>query len=248
MGTVSVATATAGDVLARLFVPALATATLAIALALVQRRRSRSRTGGLALGVLIAATLPFAVIAKVRPSLRAGDGIHGRYYANVDWSGYPQMTAVDPRPSIPVIDARWNRHVPEKFSIRWTGYLTVDHDGIYEFATTSDDGTRLTIDDQRVVSNEGAHVALRQTGSLQLRAGSHRFVLDYVQYGGGYALDWTWADRAARTSQSRPGGCRSRAHRLAPCSPSASSTAWRGDVWRSRGWRGWCGRGSRGPG
>jgi hypothetical protein len=194
-GAVSVATATAGDVLARLFVPALATATLAIALALVQRRRSLSRTGGLALGVLIAATLPFAVIAKVRPSLRAGDGIHGRYYANVDWSGYPQMTAADPRPSIPVIDARWNRHVPEKFSIRWTGYLTVDHDGIYEFATTSDDGTRLTIDDQRVVSNEGAHVALRQTGSLQLRAGSHRFVLDYVQYGGGYALDWTWADQ-----------------------------------------------------
>ena len=89
---------------------------------------------------------------------------------------------------------RWNGRPPQSFSVRWTGYITVGRAGTYEFATTSDDGTRLTINDRRVVSNEGSHSPVTQSGTIQLPAGSHRFVLDYVQYGGPYALEWTWAD------------------------------------------------------
>ena len=124
----------------------------------------------------------------------AGNGMHARYFTNVDWSGYPAMTVVDPRPSVEVFTDRWNGRLPDSFSVRWTGYITVDRAGTYEFATTSDDGTRLTINDQRVVSNEGSHSPVTQSGTIQLPAGSHRFVLDYVQYGGPYALEWTWAD------------------------------------------------------
>jgi hypothetical protein len=180
---------------ASMVMPAFATGCFGLALLLIHRRRPAVlRSHRRALGALVAAALPFALLGLLRPALAAANGVHARYFTNVEWSGYPVMTVVDPRPSARVLADRWGGRVPESFSARWTGYITVGEEGPYEFATTSDDGTRLTINDQKVVSNEGAHSAVRQTGTIQLPAGSHRFVLDYVQYGGPYALEWTWAD------------------------------------------------------
>jgi hypothetical protein len=189
-------TATTAGALSSVVIPALAAGCLGVALMLAHRLRAQAlpRSGRRALVVLIVTAFLFALIGKVRPTLSAATGVHARYFTNTTWSGYPVMTVVDPRPSVAVFTERWNRTVPESFSIRWTGYITVGSDGTYQFATTSDDGSRLTIDDQAVVRNEGSHSAVMQSGSIRLAAGSHRFVLDYVQYGGPYALAWTWSD------------------------------------------------------
>jgi PA14 domain len=190
------AATTSDAALASMVVPALATGGLGLALLLAYRRRGPTvgRSARLALAVLVSAALPFALIGLLRPLMPAGNGTHARYFPNVEWSGYPAMTVVDPRPSAEVFTDRWNDRPPPSFSVRWTGYITVGRAGTYEFATTSDDGTRLTINDQRVVSNEGSHSPVMQSGTIELSAGSHRYVLDYVQYGGPYALEWTWAD------------------------------------------------------
>ena len=182
--------------------PALVTGGLGLALLLAYRMRGQTvpRSGRVALAVLVSAALPFALIGLLRPSVPAANGMHARYFTNVEWSGYPVMTVVDPRPSAKVFTDRWNGRPPPLFSVRWTGYITVGRAGTYEFATTSDDGTRLTINDRRVVSNEGSHSPVTQSGTIQLPAGSHRFVLDYVQYGGPYALEWTWADQQRNPS------------------------------------------------
>ena len=190
------AAATGAAASARMVLPALVTGSLGLILVLAYRtRREPVALGGRrALAVFVSTTFAFALLALLRPAVNAADGMHARYFTNTDWSGYPAIAAVDPRPSPEVFTDRWDGRLPESFSVRWTGYITVGKAGTYEFATTSDDGTRLTIHDRRVVSNEGSHSPVTQSGTIQLPAGSHPFVLDYVQYGGPYALEWTWAD------------------------------------------------------
>ena len=127
-------------------------------------------------------------------AVNAADGMHARYFTNSDWSGFPAMPPSIRSPrrrcstTAGTAGCRTRSASAGPATSRWARPAT------YEFATTSDDGTRLTINDQRVVSNEGSHSPVTQSGTIQLPAGSHRFVLDYVQYGGPYALEWTWAD------------------------------------------------------
>ena len=142
----------------------------------------------------MSAAAAFGLLVAFRPLVKAADGMHAGYFTNTEWAGAPAIAAIDARPSPEVFADRWHGRPPPAFSVRWTGYITVDKAGTYEFATRSDDGTTLTINDRRVVSNEGSHSPVTQSGTIRLPSGSHGFVLDYVQYGGPYALEWTMAD------------------------------------------------------
>src|SRR5262245_34772825 len=45
----------------------------------------------------------------------------------------------------------------DDFYVRWTGVLRVPKDGRYTFYLESDDGSRLFLDGQQVVNNDGQH-------------------------------------------------------------------------------------------
>lgn len=68
------------------------------------------------------------------------------------------------------------------------GYLTVPSDDIYYFEITSEDGSMLTIGDKLVVDNNGYHNRVSASGGRALRAGAHKFRLDYFARDGGCAL------------------------------------------------------------
>jgi len=59
------------------------------------------------------------------------------------------------------------------------GYIQVPVTGVYTFALTSRDGSRLTIDDQRIVDNDGLHPTRLRSGSVWLERGLHRIECDY---------------------------------------------------------------------
>lgn len=59
----------------------------------------------------------------------------------------------------------------DNFVAEASGYLVVPEDGTYAFRLTSDDGSRLTIDDQEVIDHDGLHGAEPKDGSAQLTAG-----------------------------------------------------------------------------
>ncbi len=59
------------------------------------------------------------------------------------------------------------------FGVEFTGYIRVPADGVYTFATRSDDASKLWIGDQLVVDNDGAHIVRKRTGEVALRAGLH---------------------------------------------------------------------------
>jgi hypothetical protein len=143
--------------------------------------------------LLITAVLGWALIRAVRPMVPAGDGLGAEYYSNPSWEGRPSQSGTDRDQSTSAIWRRWKALPPEGFSVRWTGYLTVPRSGSYVFATTSDDGSSLYIDDRIVVDNGGSHVSMTHTGRVHLAEGSHRIRLDYSQQGGAWAFEWSWA-------------------------------------------------------
>jgi hexosaminidase len=67
----------------------------------------------------------------------------------------------------------------ENFGVTWEGYLSVPADGIYEFWLESKDGAVIRIDDEPVVDLDGAHEKKNAFGDVPLKAGFHRFRLQY---------------------------------------------------------------------
>jgi hypothetical protein len=73
--------------------------------------------------------------------------------------------------------------------LRFRGYLRVPRTGVYGFHLTSDDGSRLLVDDSVVVNHDGVHGASERTGWIALAAGFHAIEVQFFQDRGGVALD-----------------------------------------------------------
>lgn len=69
----------------------------------------------------------------------------------------------------------------EWFAIDYRGRFWIDKPGMYHFVLTSDDGSRLYLDDQLVIDNDGQHPPEERECSLNLAAGVHRIRVSYFQ-------------------------------------------------------------------
>jgi len=69
----------------------------------------------------------------------------------------------------------------EWFAIDYTGRFWIAKPGVYRFALTSDDGSKLYIDDDLVVDNDGTHPPQTKTASVTLAGGIHRIRVSYFQ-------------------------------------------------------------------
>ena len=70
------------------------------------------------------------------------------------------------------------------YGLVFTGYITIATDGVYTFTSLSDDGSKVMIDDQVVVSNDGKHASFALTGGVNLLKGLHKIEIRYFQAGG----------------------------------------------------------------
>jgi hypothetical protein len=69
----------------------------------------------------------------------------------------------------------------EWFAIDYTARFWVSREGRYDFALISDDGSKLYIDDKKVIDNDGIHAEQKAFGNVKLRTGVHRIRLSYFQ-------------------------------------------------------------------
>ncbi len=69
----------------------------------------------------------------------------------------------------------------EWFAIKYTGQFEAKRTGSYLFRLHSDDGSRLYIDGQLVIDNDGAHAPRSRIASVVLNQGKHSFVVKYFQ-------------------------------------------------------------------
>ncbi len=76
----------------------------------------------------------------------------------------------------------------DKFAFDFSGYIKIEKDGVYTFFTQSDDGSKLFIDDEEVVDNDGDHGTVEKIGKAALKKGYHKIRVTYFDSGGGNEL------------------------------------------------------------
>lgn len=66
------------------------------------------------------------------------------------------------------------------FNFRFDGYLNIEKDGVYQFRISSNDGSRLSLDDSLLILNDGIHNLATVTAPIQLLStGPHRITVDF---------------------------------------------------------------------
>lgn len=115
------------------------------------------------------------------PSSGQGTGLYASYYHNNNLSNLA-FNRVDP-----VIDFAWGSAAPSvnmqtnNFSVRWEGELEVPIAGTYNFATTSDDGVKLWVNNSLVVDYWQDQANSIHSGTISLPAGKVPITLEYYE-------------------------------------------------------------------
>ncbi len=99
------------------------------------------------------------------------NGLNAEYFDTQDFSG-PSLSRLEPN-----VDFDWGNGSPalnlepDTFSARYSGELVAPSTGTYTFYATSDDGERLYINGQTVLSDFEDHWARTTSGTINLLAG-----------------------------------------------------------------------------
>lgn len=134
-------------------------------------------------------------------------GLKGEYFNNMDLSGKPVLTRIDPQ-------IAWNfgfgspdpKMNPDHFSARWTGKLVPLVSGIYRIAAMANDGMRLFIDGRLVIDcwhdNPAAFTDCITT--MELQAGRHYDIrLEFYENKGFAFMYFKWEVVSNATSDIR---------------------------------------------
>lgn len=111
------------------------------------------------------------------------------YYEGT-WDNLPDFDKLKPRATgtSAGFDLSLALRVPS-MAMRFEGFLKIERDGEYRFHLTSDDGSKLLIDDKLVVANDGIHAPSTKNGVVKLTQGTHKFVAAVFNGDGGVELD-----------------------------------------------------------
>ncbi|MFD3540246.1 ricin-type beta-trefoil lectin domain protein [Streptomyces sp. NPDC058662] len=95
---------------------------------------------------------------------------------------------------MPVVDwsAAGDFGLESNFVTHVIGNLDAPQTGSYTFRLTSDDGSRLWIDDQVVISHDGLHGPEPKDAAVELSAGHHSLRIEHFERDGGQQLTLAW--------------------------------------------------------
>ncbi len=95
----------------------------------------------------------------------------------------PKATGIAKKPELSVAKAT------KYIGLRFEGLIDIQHDGIYTFYTTSDDGSELYIGPEKIVANDYTQGMTERSGQTALKAGLHQIRVEYFQGTGGLGLE-----------------------------------------------------------
>lgn len=120
-------------------------------------------------------------------------GLRYAYYEG-SWTTLPDFNRIRPESEGIVSDFLLSpRKKDVDFAFRYKGYLTIDHEGEYKFYTSSDDGSKLYIDGQLLVDNDGQHSVRERQGEIQLTPGLHAIEVVFFQRLGNQHLEVSYS-------------------------------------------------------
>jgi hypothetical protein len=123
-----------------------------------------------------------------------GNGLHVQFYSGQGWKYLPVFKDLTPIKEWTSYEFALNREQilslkSAVFGVVFTGYLQIDKEGEYTFYNSSDDGSKLFVDEKEVVNNDGDHGVVERSGSIKLGAGRHSIRVECYNGGGGFWLD-----------------------------------------------------------
>ncbi len=129
-------------------------------------------------------------------------GLSAKYYiaggslsqlSDVNWAAAPDATETVTQLNFPSTNGVWWAGGPTNyFGARTPEKITVAAAGTWTFYTNSDDGSNLSINGTQVVDNDGLHGMTERSGTILLAAGTHDFVVQLFENGGGVGLIASW--------------------------------------------------------
>ncbi len=177
---------------------------------------------------LLAAILAMGAVAttaqekkKAGPDAPGLRGVDVSYYEG-SWQKVPDFSTLTPKFTRKAPRNRIDLELAtrkDEFGMVFNAKLNVARDGEYTFYLSSDDGSRVFVNNQKVVEHDGVHPASpEQKGKVTLTRGIHDLRVEYFEYKGGEELNLAWSGPdLARTSLSTP---------PKPQKPRVTSTKW----------------------
>src|SRR6266850_2361961 len=122
------------------------------------------------------------------------NGLKATYFDNIDLTG-KTVTRTDSN-----INFNWTGHspvpliAPDTYSVRWTGKVKAAKTERYTFYAKADDGVRVWVNNQLLISCWTPHPALEFSGSINLTAGQkYDIKVEYFQRYGGAQISLSWS-------------------------------------------------------
>ncbi len=119
----------------------------------------------------------------------AVNGLNFSYYqsatsyttdSSTNWSSMPNFASLAPVSSGAVSGLDLTPQQRRNgYAFNYTGYLNVASNGLYAFTLNSDGGSKLSVDGQWVVNNDGDHSPADASGWVGLQAGLHTLNVQY---------------------------------------------------------------------
>lgn len=108
----------------------------------------------------------------------------------------PDFGALTPigRGVAPEFDLRFvESDASDPFAVRFTALLEIRTPGTYTFELGSDDGSRLFLNNRKLIDNDGRHGLTFESARIDLQPGEVRLVVEYFDGGGGEELRLDYA-------------------------------------------------------
>jgi hypothetical protein len=120
----------------------------------------------------------------------AGTGLRYRYYKG-NWTRMPDFSKLKPvfESVATDLNVESRQLAEDNWGMILDGNFDVDSAGQYTFYLKSDDGSKLYVDDQLIINNDGDHSLLELSGATKLSAGKHKLRIDFFEAGGEAILE-----------------------------------------------------------
>jgi azurin len=117
-------------------------------------------------------------------------------YYEGNWAKLPDFKSLQPKTTGKLPKNTIDLSVAERedqYAIVFTGVLHVAREGEYQFFLSSDDGSRILLNDQPVVAYDGIHPAAEERrGVVKLAKGAHALRVEFFEGNHGQQLDVGW--------------------------------------------------------
>ena len=160
-------------------------------------------------GLAEIAEAKFYKLKMLKSAKPAGKTVKGLNYALYEgaWDNLPDFSKLKPVKKgvcrgFDLLKIKGDR--TNNYGIVFEGYIKVPKSGLYEATLSSDDGSKLYIDGEPVVDNDGLHANEAKKDRIVLEKGLHRIRVEFFQLGGDIALSLDLKTPSGKTIKATP--------------------------------------------